>query len=83
VHELLGIKEDGTSQDMLEIIELFKSGFEKYLAQNWDEAIGYFEKVLSVNKNDGPAKRYIQRCRLFKENPPGPEWDGVYTLTRK
>jgi len=83
VHELRGTKEDGTSRDILEIVDIFQTGFEKYLAQDWDAAVEHFRRVLAIDKNDGPSKRYIQRCNLFQDNPPGPDWDGVYTLTKK
>jgi adenylate cyclase len=83
VYELLGTKEEGATEDMLKDIEYFNQGFQKYLAQSWDVAIDLFQKALSYRRDDGPAKRYIQRCQLFQENPPGADWDGVYTLTTK
>ncbi|MEJ2544970.1 MAG: adenylate/guanylate cyclase domain-containing protein [Calditrichaceae bacterium] len=83
VYELLGTKEEGVGEEVLKAIEFFQQGFEKYLAQDWDAAIDLFQKALSYKRDDGPAKRYIQRCQLFKESPPGAEWDGVYTLTHK
>ncbi|HES59369.1 MAG TPA: adenylate/guanylate cyclase domain-containing protein, partial [Caldithrix sp.] len=83
VYELLGTKEEGAAEEMLQAIEYFNQGFQKYLAQNWDEAIDLFQKALSVRRDDGPAKRYIQRCQLFRENPPGADWDGVFTMTHK
>ncbi len=83
VYELLSTKEEGATEDILQDIEYFNQGFQKYLAQDWDAAINLFQKALSYRRDDGPAKRYIQRCQLFKENPPGADWDGVYTLTTK
>jgi len=26
---------------------------------------------------------FLKRCRLYKENPPPPEWDGIFTLEVK
>ena len=83
VYELIATKEEGVSEDIQKVKELFDKGFESYLAQEWDTAIDLFQKTLSIKRDDGPSKRYIQRCQLFKDNPPGSDWDGVYTLTTK
>lgn len=83
VYELLSTKEHGVTADMLQDIDYFNQGFQKYLAQDWEAAINLFQKALSYRRDDGPAGRYIQRCQLFRENPPGADWDGVYTLTTK
>ena len=83
VYELLGTKEENAPEELLKNIEFFNQGFEKYLAQNWEAAIDLFQKALSYRRDDGPAKRYIQRCQLFRDNPPGADWDGVYTMTTK
>jgi len=57
----------------------------------WDDAIEKFEEALVFeNKRypdlldkQNPSKMYIDRCEQFKEVPPPPNWDGVFTLTSK
>jgi adenylate cyclase len=83
VYELLGLIDRGASDDLLRVIELFRKGFEHYLKQNWDVAINYFQQVLAIRPEDNPSKTYIQRCQFFKENPPGADWDGVYSMKTK
>ena len=83
VYELVGLAEKGVSDDKLRVLELFKQGFKEYLNQNWDWAINYFEQALSIDPEDNPSKSYVKRCRLYKENPPGTGWDGVFTMTTK
>jgi len=34
-------------------------------------------------RNTNPSTVYIDRCKALKENPPGKDWDGVWTLTAK
>jgi adenylate cyclase len=29
-------------------------------------------------QSDSPCRRYEQRCRYFLDNPPPPEWDGLW-----
>ncbi len=83
VYELMATTEKGLSDEMTRVVELFNKGFENYLQQNWDWAIKYFQQALSINEKDGPSLRYLQRCQDFRENPPGDDWDGVYTMTTK
>ena len=83
VYELLGTKEKGISSEMQGMIEHFQLGFDNYLKQNWDEAILQFNQSLKLKWNDGPSKRYVQRCELFKNNSPGDDWDGIWTMTTK
>ena len=57
----------------------------------WDKASAKFYneshnlRRVSVG-NITPSEVYVQRCQMFKENPPvalGEQWDGVYRLTKK
>lgn len=83
VYELIATVEAGVPDETLKLIDLFQKGFENYLQQNWQQAFNYFQQALAINRNDGPSRRYIQRCQIFHKNPPGDDWDGVYTLTTK
>jgi hypothetical protein len=47
------------------------------------EAKAYFEQALALDPKDGPSDEYLKRCNEFIEVPPGPEWDGVYTMKNK
>lgn len=77
---------------LLELSEKFKSGIELYKAQIWDEAISVFRKTLELewqrfpdlkDKKTNPSLEYIERCESYKQTPPPPDWDGVWTLTSK
>jgi adenylate cyclase len=59
-----------------------------YRDQKWDKALEAFK--LADSKEDmfqgrhtNPSRLYIDRCEYFKENSPGSEWDGSWTLTAK
>ena len=48
----------------------------------------YFEKANSLedhfdSRNTTPSSVYIDRCTMFKENPPDDDWDGVWAMTSK
>jgi adenylate cyclase len=66
----------------------YHQGLELYRQQQWDEALAKFtesEKLEEVfpRRPTTPSRVYIERCAFFKENPPGPDWDGAWTLTSK
>ncbi len=81
VYQLLCRKGELT-EDSDKLYKLFTKAIELYRDQQWDKAILKFEDVIKLN-DDEPSKRYIERCKQFKLNPPPKDWDGVFTLTTK
>ena len=71
------------SKEKEEVLRLYNIGLEAYKGQRWDDALESFRAGLKIDPDDGPTKVYIERCEYFKENPPGEDWDGVYTMTTK
>lgn len=53
----------------------FEKGLECYWQRDFDEAEQYF---IQGECNDPPCRSFLTRCRHFKENPPPPEWNGVW-----
>jgi adenylate cyclase len=67
---------------------MYHQGLELYRQQQWDEALAKFtesEKLEEMfpRRPTTPSRVYIERCAFFKANPPGPDWDGAWTLTSK
>ncbi|MFC1558055.1 CHASE2 domain-containing protein [candidate division KSB1 bacterium] len=83
VYEILTSKNKGLSDIRKKVIESFDQGMECYLKQDWDKGISYFENALSLDNEDPPSQVYLERCQVYKENPPASDWDGVYTMTTK
>lgn len=67
----------------LAMIDEYNKGLDLYKQRKFKEAIKFFEKAIEIIPNDGPSLVYIERCKNFMENPPEPDWDGVYTFTTK
>ena len=63
-----------------EILKCFENGLKSYRARDWQKAESSFATVLAQLPEDGPSKTYLDRIRYFRENPPPPEWDGIWTL---
>jgi len=81
IFQLVGDK--GIPTDQREAIRYFHRGLQHYKQQEWDNAIDVFQTVTAMTKNIPAAELYIQRSLDLKANPPGPEWDGVFTMKTK
>ena len=70
------------------MVQNFEKGLDYYYQQEWDQALSQFNKSENledhfVSRNTTPSKIYIDRCKMFKNNPPAEDWDGVWTMTSK
>ncbi len=81
IFELMG--RDRLPPGRVEAVKRFHQGLSLYKAQDWDRAIRLFEEVKAAEAGIYAAEIYIRRCRELKESPPGPGWDGVFTMTTK
>ena len=59
--------------------EYFDKGFNSYQQQHWDEAIAYLKQCLTVYPEDLLVPIFIKRCEIYKQAPPPPNWDGVWS----
>ena len=89
-YDLVGLV--GETEDYLvELCQKFDQAITLYKEQKWDQAIGLFTETLvfehkrfpDLLEKTNPSKIYIERCENFRDVPPPPDWDGVYTLTSK
>jgi len=83
VYELVGLREKGIPAAKQQVLDVFARGFESYLNRNWEEALGYFQQALTVDRLDNPSKTYLKRCERFISAPPPDNWDGVFTMLTK
>ena len=65
------------------VLDLFSQGRELYKSRNFDMAFKKFSEALSLDKDDGPSKVYYERCRMYIDNPPSSDWDGVFDMKTK
>ena len=72
----------------MNLVRNFEKGLDHYYQQDWDKAISAFENSEKMedhftSRNTTPSAVYIERCLMFRDNPPGKDWDGVWTMTSK
>jgi adenylate cyclase len=83
VHELLGTSEEELADPLVRACRSYGNGLEAYRAQRFDDAHALFVEALAARPDDGPSLTMSERCEVYLESPPSPEWDGVFEATKK
>ena len=82
IYQLLA-KKNELSGEMEGVLENYVKGIQCYQNLNFKEAISHFQNALKLVPEDGPSLTYIDRCKIYLEQPPDSDWDGVFTFTEK
>ena len=83
VYEALGHHDATSFPNMKDTLDYYGSGLALYRQQRWTEALQRFDAALRAHPNDGPSTVYRDRATYYLANPPGAEWDRVWTLKEK
>jgi adenylate cyclase len=82
VYEVLDYHTETSFPNLMDVVNSFNDGVQKYRNGDWDRAIEAFNLALQYNPQDKLVQIYIDRCQWLKENPPV-EWNGVWVMTSK
>lgn len=69
-----------TFPHMDEVIFAFAEAVANYRDRNWDRAIRLFSHALKAHPADRPSSLYLDRCEIYRRQPPPADWDGVWSL---
>jgi adenylate cyclase len=83
VHEVLNHHNEESFPNMRDVLSQYEHGLERYRQGNWQPAIDSFNQALKLNPSDAICETYIERCKFFQDNPPGDDWNRVWTMTSK
>lgn len=61
----------------------YKQALEHYRQKHWEEAKKEFMTLREQYPQRPLYRLYMQRIEYFMKQPPGEDWDGVYTFTTK
>jgi adenylate cyclase len=67
----------------LPLLEGYAEALATYRSQRFGEAQFQFESLLERYPSDGPSTVMVARCVEMAQNPPGQDWDGVFTMAHK
>ena len=70
VYEVLDYHTPATFPNLMDAVNHFRDGIEKYRRGDWSPAIDAFGEVLRANPGDTLAQTYIERCRTLADDPP-------------
>lgn len=82
VYELAGWN-NNADEGLMEAIGIYNDGLGLFFKARFPEAKRLFHLAVEKYPLDSPSKTYISLCEYYENNPPGPEWDGVYIQTAK
>jgi len=82
IFEPLGLKEE-LPQEVLDRAGRFQHFLELYRNQDWDGAEAILHELLVAEPDCFLYNLYLERIAHFRDNPPGEDWDGVFTFTTK
>ncbi|QWD61814.1 CHASE2 domain-containing protein [Polynucleobacter sp. MWH-UH25E] len=84
IYEPLGF-EGAVSEEKLVALKLFEQALQSYRRQDWDVAQSQFETLLHQHCSTGEVlyELYLERIPQLRANPPGEDWDGSFTFTKK
>ncbi len=64
-------------------LALYREALKLYRAQNWDLAEMQFINLQKSQPERYLYEVYMERIAYFRANPPGADWDGVFTFKTK
>ena len=82
VYELLG-PAGSLSPEAERRLARYHEALACYRGRRWPEALALFDELATGTPGDGPVQVYRRRSRELLENPPPPDWDGVYVSRTK
>jgi adenylate cyclase len=82
IFEPLGLEEK-LSPELLERARLFKEFLFLYRSQDWDEGEETLRNLLRNEPGCFLYELYLERIEHFRKNPPGQDWDGIFTFETK
>lgn len=83
IYELIANVNEPLPRNHLQAYQVYDKAIAAYFNRDWETAIEDFQFVLKTFPDDGPSKRHLAQCLMYRENPPPADWDGVYVKTSK
>ena len=80
IFEVMGRATDAGAEELRRKAEIFSSALQKYYASDFQAAQAEFE---TLKEHDATAEIYVERCALWREEPPPEGWDGSWTMKTK
>lgn len=78
IYELIGVVDMPLADEHRQLLDLYEAGLASYRRRDWDGALELFGQCLALSPQDRPSLLMQQRCRVYRDKPPRPDWDGTF-----
>jgi adenylate cyclase len=82
IYEPVG-KVGEVGESTLQEIDRFHKSLELYRKQRWDDAESILKTLAYAAPDNKLYKLYLKRIAHFRQNSPGPAWNGLWVFTTK
>ena len=82
IFEPIGHKND-LEKSVTSELSAYRKALMNFRAQSWDKAELDFFNLNRASPDRMLYQEYMDRIAFFRSNPPGENWDGVFTHTSK
>ena len=82
IYEPLGLKSDLTVETLTEL-DAYQNALDSFLSSDWQAARVYFSDLINEHPKRKLYQLYLERLGIYEKEPPGTNWDGVFTHTSK
>ena len=83
VYTVLGPQHLPLPENLSNYATYHAKGVHSYQMKDFASAIESFNQCLTFAPNNPLTPLYISRCSDLRDHPPGPDWDGVFVMTKK
>jgi adenylate cyclase len=83
MYTVLGAQRTPLPEAMAGYLACYSEGLKRYQEGHFAQAIESLQQCLKCVPDDPLASMYLSRCTDLRDNPPGPDWDGVFVATSK
>lgn len=83
IYEIIDFHDKHSFPNQIDVLNHFNNGIEFYNEALWDKAILSFQNALMLYPEDKPSQLYIKRCKILKDHPPEPNWQGIWKMKNK
>jgi len=83
LYEILDGSPNIVAEKKIKTKTIFEKGIRFFNAGDLEKALEKFNNVLKLYPDDLAAKRYIERCKKYKDNPLPDNWTGIEYLDEK
>ncbi len=82
IYEPLGLREE-VDKALRGELKLYREALKLYRGENWDMAELQFLNLANAHPDRALYREYVERIAIFRNSPPPPGWDGVFTHQTK